>query len=54
MSKSMPSQAAMPQGLLPSFATIETAGEPDDQRARELCAGVRCGEKEFTTFSFDR
>lgn len=32
------------QSLLPSFVIIDTAGEHDNKRARELCAGVRNGE----------
>jgi len=32
------------QSLLPNFVTIDTAGEHDNKRARELCAGVRSGE----------
>jgi len=32
------------QSLLPSFVIIDTAGEHDNKRARELCAGVRGGE----------
>jgi hypothetical protein len=32
------------QSLLPSFVIIDTAGEHDNKRARELCAGVRSGE----------
>ena len=32
------------QSLLPNFVIIDTAGEHDNQRARELCAGVRSGE----------
>ena len=28
------------QNLLPNFVIIDTAGEHDNQRARELCAGV--------------
>ena len=32
------------QSLLPNFVIIDTAGEHDNKRARELCAGVRSGE----------
>ena len=32
------------QSLLPSFVIIDTAGEHDNKRARELCAGVQSGE----------
>jgi hypothetical protein len=32
------------QSLLPSFVIIDTAGEHDNKRARELCAGVKSGE----------
>ena len=32
------------QSLLPNFVLIDTAGEHDSQRARELCAGVKSGE----------
>ena len=32
------------QNLLPNFVIIDTAGEHDNKRARELCAGVRSGE----------
>jgi hypothetical protein len=32
------------QSLLPSFVIIDTAGEHDNKRAWELCAGVRSGE----------
>ena len=32
------------QSLLPNFVIIDTAGEHDNQRARELCAGVKAGE----------
>lgn len=32
------------QSLLPNFVIIDTAGEHDNQRARELCAGVQSGE----------
>jgi hypothetical protein len=32
------------QSLLPSFVIVDTAGEHDNKRARELCAGVRSGE----------
>jgi len=32
------------QNLLPNFVIIDTAGEHDNQRARELCAGVKAGE----------
>jgi len=32
------------QSLLPNFVIIDTAGEHDNQRARELCAGVKSGE----------
>jgi hypothetical protein len=31
-------------GLLPSFAIVDTAGEHDNKRARELCAGLQEGE----------
>ena len=32
------------QSLLPSFVIIDTAGEHDNKRARELCAGINSGE----------
>lgn len=32
------------QSLLPGFVVVDTAGEHDNQRARELCAGVKPGE----------
>ncbi len=32
------------QNLLPNFVIIDTAGEHDNLRARELCAGVKSGE----------
>jgi hypothetical protein len=32
------------QTFLPQFAIVDTAGEHDNRRARELCAGVRSGE----------
>jgi len=32
------------QTLLPNFVIIDTAGEHDNKRARELCAGVKSGE----------
>lgn len=32
------------QSLLPSFVVIDTAGEHDNKRAREVCAGVQSGE----------
>lgn len=32
------------QTFLPQFAIVDTAGEHDNRRARELCAGVRAGE----------
>ena len=32
------------QSLLPNFVIIDTAGEHDNQRARELCAGVKRAE----------
>lgn len=32
------------QSLLPNFVIIDTAGEHDNKRARELCAGVESGE----------
>ena len=32
------------QSLLPSFVIVDTAGEHDNRRARELCAGVKSGE----------
>lgn len=32
------------QSLLPQFALVTSAGESDNGRARELCAGVRAGE----------
>ena len=32
------------QSLLPSFVIIDTAGEHDNKRARELCAGLKSGE----------
>jgi hypothetical protein len=31
-------------GFLPTFAIIDTAGEHDNKRARELCAGLDAGE----------
>lgn len=33
-----------PQSFLPHFAIVGTAGEHDNVRGRELCAGVRAGE----------
>ncbi len=32
------------QSLLPGFVIIDTAGEHDNKRARELCAGIQSGE----------
>jgi hypothetical protein len=32
------------QSLLPNFVIVDTAGEHDNKRARELCAGVKSGE----------
>jgi hypothetical protein len=32
------------QSLLPNFVLVDTAGEHDNKRARELCAGVKSGE----------
>ncbi len=32
------------QSLLPNFVIIDTAGEHDNKRAHELCAGVQSGE----------
>ena len=32
------------QSFLPRFAIVDTAGENDAKRSRELCAGVRAGE----------
>lgn len=32
------------QSLLPGFVIVDTAGEHDNARAREVCAGVRSGE----------
>src|SRR5947209_17731881 len=32
------------QSLLPNFVIIDTAGEHDNKRARELCDGVKSGE----------
>jgi len=32
------------QSLLPNFVIVDTAGEHDNRRARELCAGVKSGE----------
>lgn len=32
------------QSLLPSFVIVDTAAEHDNQRARELCAGLKSGE----------
>ncbi len=32
------------QSLLPNFVIVDTAGEHDNHRARELCAGVKSGE----------
>jgi hypothetical protein len=32
------------QSLLPSFVIIDTAGEHDNKRAREVCAGIKSGE----------
>lgn len=32
------------QSLLPNFVIVDTAGEHDNKRARELCAGVQSGE----------
>ena len=35
------------QSLLPNFVIIDTAGEHDNKRARELCAGIKSGEIVF-------
>jgi hypothetical protein len=32
------------QNLLPNFVIVDTAGEHDNKRARELCAGIKSGE----------
>src|SRR5829696_352010 len=32
------------QSLLPGFVVVDTAGEHDNLRARELCAGIKSGE----------
>ena len=32
------------QSLLPNFVLVDTAGEHDNKRARELCAGIKSGE----------
>ena len=32
------------QSLLPNFVIVDTAGEHDNKRARELCAGIKSGE----------
>jgi hypothetical protein len=32
------------QSLLPNFVIVDTAGEHDNKRAQELCAGIRDGE----------
>jgi hypothetical protein len=32
------------QSLLPNFVIVDTAGQHDNKRARELCAGVKSGE----------
>jgi hypothetical protein len=32
------------QSLLPNFVIVDTAGEHDNKRARELCAGINSGE----------
>lgn len=32
------------QSLLPGFVIVDTAGEHDNKRARELCAGIQSGE----------
>lgn len=32
------------QSLLPGFVVVDTAGEHDNRRARELCAGIKSGE----------
>jgi Transposase DDE domain/Domain of unknown function (DUF4372) len=32
------------QSLLPGFVVVDTAGEHDNVRARELCAGIKSGE----------
>jgi hypothetical protein len=32
------------QSLLPNFVIVDTAAEHDNQRARELCAGLKSGE----------
>lgn len=32
------------QSLLPNFVIIDSAGEHDNKRARELCAGIKSGE----------
>lgn len=31
-------------GFLPTFALVETAGEHDNKRARQLCASLQAGE----------
>ena len=31
-------------GFLPTFAIVDTAGEHDNKRAREVCAGLKAGE----------
>ncbi len=32
------------QSLLPNFVIVDTAGEHDNKRARELCAGIKSGK----------
>ena len=32
------------QSLLPNFVIVDTAGEHDNKRAREVCAGIKSGE----------
>jgi len=32
------------QSLLPNFVLVDTAGEHDNKRARDLCAGIKSGE----------
>jgi hypothetical protein len=39
------------QSLLPSFVIIDTAGEHDNKRARELCAGVRSDLPRFRSLA---
>jgi len=37
------------QTFLPRFALVDTAGEHDNRRAHELCAGVQAGERQVWT-----